>query len=310
MTRIEPRVPGRLLTIGLLAVISLGLALAVPRTASAAATCSLHGTLLKVQLGSGDTATLARSGDAIQLDGAACGAATVNNTGRVTVTGSTGNEKFVLDLRGGPFAPGSGAEATGTPEIEISVSLGAGTDRLAVLGTTGDDAFSLGSLGINLNGDDDADVILVATEKVAVTAFAGTDTVSGAGGAVTGTAFALPLVVWGGPGNDTVVGGTANDFLQGQGGTDGVKGRQGNDRAGGGSGTDSLRGANGNDILRGRADKDHLVGGPGSDQLFGGTGDDSLNTKDTVEGNDTGQGGAGTDTCVGDPKDTFTGCEK
>jgi Ca2+-binding RTX toxin-like protein len=281
----------------------------VSRGASAAATCSFHGTQLKVQLGSGDTAALARSGDVIQLDGAACGAATVNNAGRVTVTGSTGNEKFVLDLRGGPFAPGSGGEATGTPESEFSVNLGTGTDRLAILGTTGDDAFSLGSLGINLNCDDDADVTLVATERVAVTAFAGNDTVSGAGGAVTGTAFSLPLVVWGGAGNDTVVGGTANDFLQGQGGTDSVKGRQGNDRAGGGLGTDSVRGANGNDILRGRADKDHLVGGPGSDQLFGGTGDDSLKTKDTVEGNDTGRGGSGTDTCLGDPNDTFTGCE-
>ena len=108
-------------------------------TASAATACSFNaGTgVVTVTIDPAGSAilTVGTGGSAgdIQFDndgtvaGAAqCDTATVNNTTSVTVTGSTGNESFFLDLTGGPFEPGTPAEGSGTSEIEFATDLAAG----------------------------------------------------------------------------------------------------------------------------------------------------------------------------------------
>jgi hypothetical protein len=54
---------------------------------------------------------------------------------------------------------------------------------------------------------------------------------------------------------------------------------------------------------------DRLIGAAGKDHLFGGPEGDHLNSKDGVNGNDTDNGGTGTDTCRADPLDALTSCE-
>jgi hypothetical protein len=54
--------------------------------------------------------------------------------------------------------------------------------------------------------------------------------------------------------------------------------------------------------------KNAFVGGPGPDLLLGRDGNDRLNTKDGIKGNDSADGGPGTDRCVVDRSDTKSSC--
>jgi Ca2+-binding RTX toxin-like protein len=271
--------------------------------------CTRHGPNVRVTLGSGDSATIVRSGDAIDVNGAACGGATVSNTDRITVTGASGNETVVIDLSGGQFAPGATPEANGTSEIEFSVNLLTGSgDKLRVVGGSGADNIVLGTLGVNLNGDDDADVTPLGVEVFRVAAGGGGDTVSGQGGAGTGQPVATGLGIGGGTGADTLLGGAGNDTIQGGAGPDKIRGVGGNDRLSGGGGDDIIRGGSGDDVQRGRLGRDGLIGGPGKDKLYGGDQADHLNSKDGISGNDTDNGGSGADTCKADPGDTRISC--
>src|SRR5436190_9717431 len=107
-----PRIP-RMATLAVAATLFIALAMTAP-AAHAAVSCTKQGTTVRVTLGAGDAAGIARSGDAIHVNGSACGTATVNNIDRIAVTGSTGNEKVTIDLSGGQFAPGATSEPTGT----------------------------------------------------------------------------------------------------------------------------------------------------------------------------------------------------
>ena len=92
--------------------------------AQAATGCSFVAPTATVTIEPNVSATLKRSGPAIQLNGVNCGAATVTNTDKIVVTGANGAETLTLDLSGGPFTPGAGSEATGAAEIEIELGLG------------------------------------------------------------------------------------------------------------------------------------------------------------------------------------------
>ena len=154
-----------------------------------AATCAFAGTTATVTFAGNDSATVAVSGSSITMNGLACGAATTANTDFINTAGTvTGAETFVLDLSGGHPAPGAAPEAPGSPEIELRVDLGASNDVFGVIGTSGADLISLGSAGLNLNADDDADVVVLTVESVFVRTRAGNDIVSGIGSA-TGAAF-------------------------------------------------------------------------------------------------------------------------
>ena len=141
----------------------------------------------------------------------------------------------------------------------------------------------------------------------------------------------VPASSSGGSGNDTLTGtdaqerisgGVGNDTLYGRGGTDRLTGdmgddllfgEDGNDELHGGFGGDSLNGGSGEDVLFGEAGDDELYGEGGNDVLNGGAGNDILNAGDGDDivrgfggddivvagsgaGNDSYDGGTGTDT--------------
>lgn len=129
-------------------------------------------------------------------------------------------------------------------------------------------------------------------------------------------------------GTCTIIGGPNDDVLSGTGGTDVICGRDGNDtisgfgsaddlRGGfgddhlyGGKGRDLVAGAQGADVAAGGHNGDSITGGPGADSVLGEGGDDSLDVRDQVVGNDTGDGGEGFDTCAVDPDDVVINCER
>ena len=59
----------------------------------------------------------------------------------------------------------------------------------------------------------------------------------------------------------------------------------------GAGGNDVIKGGSGNDTLKGQGDDDQVIGNSGSDKLFGGGGDDTVNSRDTISGNEALDGG-------------------
>jgi Ca2+-binding RTX toxin-like protein len=224
--------------------------------AHGAVSCTFAAPTVTIGLGSGDSASIKRSGSAIAVNGAACGTATVSNTGKIAVNGSTGAETITIDLTGGAFAPGAGSETT--PEIEIEVNLSTGSvftpDTIVVQGTSAADTYRLGVSGINLNNDDDADVTgpssgaLTSTsaEAVSVLGGGGQDTISGSGataGLSAPVPFTISLDLQGGDQNDVLTGGDGKDRLTGGLMADLESGASGDDTF------DEEAAANGNDDL-------------------------------------------------------------
>ena len=135
---------------------------------------------------------------------------------------------------------------------------------------------------------------------------------------------------------NTITGAGGNDIVLAQGGNDRLTGALGNDTLNGGSGADTasypgttpvtanlttqfatgagspdvllgienLTGSSAGDKLTGSAAANVLVGGSGPDILSGLGGGDTLKSKDGVNGNDTLNGGPGTDTCVTDTRES------
>jgi Ca2+-binding RTX toxin-like protein len=127
----------------------------------------------------------------------------------------------------------------------------------------------------------------------------------GADDVAVAAAVAVPAILDGGAGNDTlaggggadvVVGGAGDDSLQAVAGDDVLLGGEGSDTLRGGAGADRLDGGAGNDSISGGAGNDYLIGGAGDDAAHGGAGDDILVGGD---GDDLLIGGAGRDLMVG-----------
>jgi Ca2+-binding RTX toxin-like protein len=159
-------------------------------------------------------------------------AATVTNTTLIAVTGSTGNETFVIDLSGGAFPAA----------INFQIDLAAGTEALTINGSSGADTIEFGANGVDLDNDDAADVtdptppgVPAGVETFTVNAAAGNDTLSGAGSSGLGAAFTSILTLNGGAGDDIIVGGSGNDTLNGIDGNDTITGGNGNDTINGGA---------------------------------------------------------------------------
>ncbi len=331
------------------ALLALGLTCLLAPPALAQATCTyVPGTkTVEVALVAGEAATISRSGDAIALDGAPCGAATVDNTDTIEVTGSGGEDDLTIDLAGGAFAPGATPEGGGgEDEIEFAVDLpGGGVVRVA--GGAGADTLALGTLGANLNADEaagDADVVLAGPASWEILGRQGADVLRVAGGSGTGAALA-GVTVRAGTGDDLVVAGGGGATLDGQGGTDtvsyaGAEGVRADLAAGTArpegaakddlAGLEHLVGSPGPDVLRGDDGDNRIEGGKGRDVLDGGKGDDVLKggeARDTVDLRHAREGvsvnlrtgtatGLGEDTLVGiedvtgtDRRDTLVGSE-
>jgi Ca2+-binding RTX toxin-like protein len=89
----------------------------------------------------------------------------------------------------------------------------------------------------------------------------------------------------------TIKGTSKADTLPGTLGADVICSLGGNDTVYGAGGKDIIRGGGGDDTLQGQGGNDWVIGNSGSDRLFGGGGDDTLNSKDSVSGNDSLNGG-------------------
>jgi Tol biopolymer transport system component len=106
----------------------------------------------------------------------------------------------------------------------------------------------------------------------------------------------------------TIRGTAGHDILGGTDGPDYLCGFGGNDQIAGGAGDDVILGASGRDELGGDDGNDKIHGGSDADTIQGGAGDDQLTMVDRVQGNDSGDGGEGTDTARADPGDLVVNC--
>jgi Ca2+-binding RTX toxin-like protein len=290
----------RWLTLG--ALLATGLVL--PAVAEAA-TCASGAGTMTVSLNANEVATVSTSSGALTLNNLPCpGGATVSNTNTVTINGNTGSETAVIDLFNGPLSPGLTPEGSGVSEIEINAALGLGTgDRVTVNGSTAADQLVLGTGGVNLNGDDDADISPSGVENYTASGADGDDVVSAAGGQGTGSALTTSSSLQGDQGDDTLSSGLGNDTIGGGTGVDdltfaaaiggitvslAVTSAQNT----GGAGTDTITGIRNlhgtafDDALTGDGQANVLSGSDGADRLTGGLGDDTLsggNGSDTAD---------------------------
>jgi hypothetical protein len=218
-----------------------------------------------------------------------CGEATTSNTDAIRVSGAGEQGLLVLliDVSRGPFAPGMTAEPTGVSEIEIAFESSARGGAI-VQGTEAPEVVRFGTLGANINADDDPDVTIGGlAEAFGFLGLGGDDDLAATGGLATGEAATLGFVGDGGEGADLLTaglgraeleGGAGDDILTGGPVADDFSGGAGNDRLVGGAGKDELEGDSGDDRLLGGPSKDHLVGGRGRDRCIGGPGKDTLET--------------------------------
>jgi Ca2+-binding RTX toxin-like protein len=270
-------------------------ALAVAVPASAAPTCTFDAmtATVTVEVGNGETGTIARSGDAITLDGNPCDVATVTNSDAIVVNGTGIPAAIVIDLSGGPFAPGQSAEPDGTGEIEFTINLPAGSPSVVVLGSADSDALVVGAGGINLNAAEsagDADVLIIGLPAITLDGAAGADTLSVAGGSGTGAERAATLD--GGAGEDELRGALGGSTFDGGDGVDTADYAAANGvTADLSAGTvdhpgtqldqvaaiENVAGSPQQDRLIGDGGSNVLRGGDGADVITGGGGDDTLN---------------------------------
>ena len=135
----------------------------------------------------GGQTVLEAIGGNIVVNTLVCSPATVTNTDRINVLGSSASESVAISLATGVFSPGATDEGDGTSEIEFTVDLfGQFEDALIVVGSFGNDTLTTGTAGINLNDDFDLDVTAGGLSYLQVFGLGGNDTISAAGGRGTG----------------------------------------------------------------------------------------------------------------------------
>jgi Ca2+-binding RTX toxin-like protein len=281
-------------------------ALAVPTCVFDAPTATVT-----IDVGNGETAAIARSGDAITLDGAPCDVATVTNTDAIVVNGTGIPAEVVIDLSGGEFAPGLTPETdTGNSEIEFTINLPAGSPTVRIVGSAGSDNIVSGAAGLNLNAIEavgDADVLIVGLPTVIVGGEAGNDVLSVAGGSGTGAPSTASLD--GGPDGDLLIGAAGGNSFTGGLGPDTIDYSSatqlveanmvtgvvmhaasqldqiaGIENLTGSPDGDTIIGDDVDNDLRGGDGADTLVGGGGNDAVDGGGGNDTVDFSSSLAG--------------------------
>ena len=142
-----------------LAVLLVLLTFLPPHLAAAGSTCSFDTGTITIDAPAMATSTIVRSGDDILFDGATCGGATVTTTGQVSVT-THEDSVVVIDLSGGPFAPGT-STTDDDPEIKFAVEPYVFPTEypftVQVVGTDGPDLIAAGrdyEAVVNLDADE------------------------------------------------------------------------------------------------------------------------------------------------------------
>jgi Ca2+-binding RTX toxin-like protein len=170
---------------------------------------------------------------------------TATNIKTINVVGAAGDETVIVDFANGTFAPGTALAAGITVDLKASTATdafkirgqSAAVDSVYVGGTAASAKVSYGS-------DNLLDITVVGTGTIAYTFSlgGGNDVFDGTSGGhgTGGSAFTGPLVVYGGPGDDTLVGGTGDDTLYGDVGNDTLTANAGLDALYGGPGNDTL----------------------------------------------------------------------
>jgi|GEM_PF-1251611 len=179
---------------------------------------------LTIAVESGSCVLLRVLGNEIQANGVTCSAAngdaaTVDNTASIQVTGSDGDETFILDLSTGSFGPHILSASGG-----IHVDLGGGDDTVMLRTTVQDDTVQAGHSGaeavVGLAAGSSGDAWLSGIERMVVSLGPGADTFRANGGVGSDEPVGIPLVVFGGAGDDALAGGAGNDELNGGEGDD------------------------------------------------------------------------------------------
>lgn len=229
----------------------------------ASAGCTIASKVLTINVAANETAIIGKAsgtGTGILVNGVACGTATTATVSKISVAAAA-PATVIVDFANNVFMPGSAA-AVGWD----IVFTGASNSSVKVRGSSAADTYYVGgtntAVKLGVNGDTNADVSATASGggaiSVVLSGGPGNDTLSGAGGFGTGSAYSGDLWLWGGAGNDTLTGGA------------------GADKVVGGDGADTLTGGAGNDTLWGEADADTFRGesgtSTGSDYYFGGSG--------------------------------------
>jgi Ca2+-binding RTX toxin-like protein len=239
-----------------------GALLSAPASSLATVSCEYSGADRLLTVSSTDSFTkLIRSGDEIVVDDGdrriACigGQPTVADTDRIQVR-HEGRRADIVDLNGGPFAPGATPEP-GSAEIEIEFVT---PTFLDIPGTRAADRLTFGAGGVNLNGDDDADVTGPFTTLL-IEGRAGNDLIAPQSD-YRGTAGRRILI--GGAGRDTLIATPDGAVLHGGNGRDSLAGGRKSDNLTGGRGSDRIRGGKDRDLIRaidGTRDRVHCGGG-------------------------------------------------
>jgi Ca2+-binding RTX toxin-like protein len=222
---------------------------------------------------------------------------------KITILGTPGDDKVVIDLLTG--ALGSTILSSSTGGIVIDLGGNVVGDEFSLRGSSGSDRWLAGEQGgdtyFDISGDRAADIKVSHVEVINLNMGLGNDIVDAGGpspalsakhlnGGVTTSVsqpVALNMTIGGGDGNDTLTGGNGNDTLNGGEGNDTFKARSavdGDDTVNGGAGTDtadySARSVGVTAVLDGTTDsgegseKDHL--GADVEDLIGGRGHDVL----------------------------------
>jgi Ca2+-binding RTX toxin-like protein len=215
----------------------------------------------------------------------------------------------------GPIVADVGRITCGTPPSDLnctrrgSVTSVDGTDTLInmqeIVGSPYDDMISTGPMRY-IGGGDGNDTIIIRRKGSAEFFHAGNgnDTIINHSHY---TCSESEVLQYGDAGNDTYYG-SANPPLY-SGYTGCFIGGDGNDTYYGNLDSDYFDGGAGDDTFFGRGNAEKAIGGDGADMLNGNRGPDTLMANDGVSGNDTANGGRGTDSCTIDPGDIVLNCE-
>ncbi|HEX3357834.1 MAG TPA: PKD domain-containing protein [Tepidisphaeraceae bacterium] len=182
----------------------------------------------------------------------------------VEKTGTATNGGFpIVPTPPPPPPPTTGGGSTGggitPPPITGTIALSS-TGVLTITGTA-----TTTVIAVNLETSDSKVTAQINTGTVQKFAKASVKSIVINGGAgpesiSVSNSLAIPALINGGAGNDTILGGAGNDSINGAGGNDKLTGRDGNDSFIGADGNDSIDGGNGSDIADAGGGKNVLTG--------------------------------------------------
>ena len=205
----------------------LTLTISAVARAAPASQCAFDDTgVATVMVGDGLLATISRSGDAVAVDGVPCQTASVTTTDLIEVVlpPASQAETVVVDLSGGPLAPGVTDEDDGSSEIEVQIDgVDDDFDTLRIVGSAGADTIAVHTASANLNANEQ-----VADEDVTIDLPTSLQLLGGEGDDVLslpdlspGDSFDLSELQ-GGPGEDRLIGGMGASDIDGGPGRDTV----------------------------------------------------------------------------------------